>query len=126
MTRAQRRLTQGAGARLSAAGAGQIELTPSGEDWLIVLTRVNTTDPTNTYVNEPTVTTYRSIVSSSNEIDNTYSGFSATSDTRILIQAGESLIAVWAGGPALAFATLRVEGVCAPAGQGVALYGGGV
>jgi hypothetical protein len=102
--RAQRHLSQGDGARLTAAGAGQVALTPSGEDWLIVLTRVNTTDPTGTFVDEPTVTTYRSVVS----------------------EAGESLVAVWEDGPALGYATLRVEGIAAPAGQGVALYSGGV
>lgn len=123
--RAQGHLSQGGGVRLSTAGGGQVALTPSGEDWLIVLTRVNTTDPTGTFVDEPTVVTYRSAVSDANQIDSTYSGFSATSDTRVLIQSGESLIAEWEGGPSLGYATLRVEGLTAPAGQGIALYGGG-
>jgi len=110
--------------KLNAAGTVQLELSPSGEDWLIRTTRITCVQPLPTSP-EPELITYRSSVSPANQIDSSSSGFSATSGQRILLTAGESLIAVWTGGPADALATLIVEGISYPSGQGIAAYAGG-
>jgi hypothetical protein len=109
---------------LDATGAGQVQLTPGSEDWLILSTRVTCVMPLTTSP-EPAVVTYRSTVSPSNQLDATPSGSSDTSDTRILLTAGETLIVTWTGGPPGQVATARVAGVATPPGQAIALYGGG-
>jgi hypothetical protein len=108
---------------LDAAGEGSITLAPSGEDWLITSTRVSTSNAPGDA--EAIVTTYRNGVSPSNEIDATYSGFGDTSDTRIFLGSGETLVVGWSGGQPGARGTVRCQGVAYPAGQGPVAFSGG-
>jgi hypothetical protein len=121
---AQRHLTVAERVTLNAAGTAQAQFSPASEDWLILVTTVSTVQAAATD-SEPTVYTYRSGVSPSNLIDSTYSGFSATSDTRVMLAAGETLIVVWTDGEPGAAGTVRLEGVTYPPGGAIAAYGGG-
>jgi len=107
---------------LNAAGGVELSVSPSGEDWIIRTTRVTCVQPLPTSP-EPAVVLYRNGVSPSNELEDTGSGFKDTSGIRRLFVSGETCQAVWTGGPAGALATLIVEGIAYPSGQGIDAYG---
>lgn len=123
MTSAGKHLRQATSGRINTDGVVELALTPSSEDWLITVTRISctqtaVTDPT------PTCTTYRDGVAPANAIEGTYSGYSDSSDTRIFLAGGQTIIARWEGGTAGETAVLCVEGVAYSAGSGIAAYAG--
>lgn len=112
----------GATDEVNAAGEAEVTFTPASEDWIITRTRISCTGSSPP---QPTCTTYRSGVSAANQLDSTFSGFAATSYDRIYVGAGETYIARWEDAPVGATATMRIEGIAYPAGQGIAAYAAG-
>lgn len=102
--------------KLDATGQGQCSVGPAGVDWVIRTTTVSTS----TAVKKAQANTYKGGVSQANLVDGTNSGNGDTSDTVILLQAGEQLFCQWTGGDAGAMAFLRITGLAWPAGQGAA------
>lgn len=100
--------------RLDAAGEGQVEIGPAGQDWVTSLISVSTS----TAVKKPLVSLYKGGISTANLLEDTY-GNDAYNDP-VLLQPGELLYVTWAGGDVGATATLRVAGKSYPAGQGAA------
>jgi hypothetical protein len=100
-------LNQGGRATLSAAGAGTVTLAPTGlEQWRVTRMAVSVT----TAVLEPTAKVYVGSVSEQNLLSGTYSGALDSSDENQVLQNGQPLICIWAGGDAGAVATFSVFG----------------
>lgn len=98
---------------LDSTGAGGVDLYPAGGDLVVTKTTVTVS----TDVAEPTANIYRGGVSTVNLIEGTYSGSNDSTDARYLVQMGQAVSAVWAGGDAGATATLVVEGALFPPGR---------
>lgn len=98
---------------LDANGAGQVAIFPPGVDWVVTLSTVSTS----TAIKVPTARVYRNVVAQANFLEGSYTGSNDSSDTRIVLQAGESLICVWADGDAGALATYRLSGWQYASGQ---------
>jgi hypothetical protein len=101
-------------AALDAAGAGLVQLFPPGAGDLVVTLQ---TVSTSTATKVPTANVYRNAVTQANFVEGSYTGSNDSSNTRVVLHAGESLICVWAGGDAGARATYRISGVQYPPGQ---------
>jgi hypothetical protein len=101
-------------ATLDATGAGQVQLFAPGSGDLVVTLQ---TLFTSTATKVPTANIYRNFISTSNFLEGSYTGSNDSSDTRIVLRAGESLICVWSGGDVGAVATYSIRGVQYPSGQ---------
>lgn len=91
---------------LDASGGGQVTISPP-VDWQVTLVSVVTT----TAVKQPTFSLYLDSATPSGFLEGTYSGSRDASDTVHVIQPGQQLIGVWAGGDPGAKATMSVRGV---------------
>jgi hypothetical protein len=98
---------------LDASGGGQASIFPPGMDWVINLSTVSTS----TAVKVPTANVYRNFIAQANFVEGSYTGSNDSSDTRIVLHAGEALICVWTGGDPGATAAFRVSGFQYPSGQ---------
>jgi hypothetical protein len=98
---------------LDAAGGGQVDIYPSGGDWVVVHQSLQVS----TNVKEPTAKVYKGGVSPAGFVEGSYSGSNDASDTRVVLQSSNSLSCVWTGGDAGARATYYVTVVQYPAGQ---------
>ena len=99
---------------LDGAGAGQVAVyAPGGGDLVVTLQTVATSTATKV----PTALIYRNAVTAVNQIEGSYTGSNDSSDTRIVLHPGESLICALTGVDAGAFATYRISGVLYPPGQ---------
>ena len=92
-------------ATLSAAGGGQVTISPPVE-WEVQLVSVSVS----TAAAEPTFKLYLDSVTPSGFLEGTYSGSQDSSDTTHRVQPGQQLIGVWAGGDPGAKATMVVRG----------------
>lgn len=99
--------------KLDATGAGQVPLYATGGDLVVTLQTL----ATSTAVKQPTANVYRNAVTTANFIEGSYTGSNDSSNTRIVLHAGESLICVWSGGDVGATATYRISGVLYPPGR---------
>ena len=99
---------------LDGSGGGQVQHFAPGGGTLVV---TGQSVSTSTATKVPTTKVYRNFVAQANYIEGSYTGSNDSSDTRIPLQAGESLICVWAGGDPGASATYRLTAVLYPPGQ---------
>ena len=107
------RLDQYATALFDANGRAVAVLptTPQFRRWSVTVTTIGTTSALRS-----SCQTYRGSESASNLIDtSSLLGNSDTSDTAFVLEAGEYLTAVWAGGTPGATATCRILGTDEPA-----------
>lgn len=93
--------------KLSAAGAGTAQVSPTGlETWQI--TRIAVTVTSN--VLEPVAQVYVGSVAPGNLLAGTYTGSLDSSDENQTLNPGQGLLCTWTGGDAGATATLSVFG----------------
>lgn len=97
---------------LDAAGGLQVDISPTGGDWVIKRNSVFVSSNTA----EPTARIYRNSISQAGFVEGSYTGSNDTSDTRIVAQQGDTLSCVWAGGDVGARATWSLTIVQYPAG----------
>ena len=97
---------------LDATGAGQVSISPTGGDWVLVNSAVTVSSSTL----QPTAKLYRNAVAQVNFVEGSYSGANDSSNTRIVLKQGEQLICAWTGGDAGARASLVAQVVQYPAG----------
>ncbi|WP_163570759.1 hypothetical protein [Fodinicola feengrottensis] len=98
---------------LDATGAGQVLITPTGGDWVLVNMGVSVSSSTL----QPTAKLFKNFPAQVNFIEGSYTGANDSSNTRIVLRQGETLFCVWAGGDAGARATLVCQVVQYPPGQ---------
>lgn len=108
-------LTRVGQVRLDAAGAGTASVFCPGMDWVVDSRGVSIAGAT---ASGASASEYLNGVSDLRYLQGTYDGANDSSGRRQLLQAGDVLYVVWAGGPANAIATFRASGLAYPAGQG--------
>lgn len=101
-------LQEAKSANADGSGRAAIRLGPftAFERWQIRRITVQSTST----VLVPTVRIYRGSESRTRLIDGTFTGTFDHSDTDLLLQTGEELLAVWEGGDASHVATISLEG----------------
>lgn len=101
-------LQEGKSANADASGRAAIRLGPftAFERWQVKRITVQSTST----VLVPTVKLYRGSESRTRMIDGTFTGTFDHSDTDLLLQTGEELLAIWENGDANHVATITLEG----------------
>jgi hypothetical protein len=100
---------------LDANGAGTASVACPGMDWVINQRSVSIAGAT---ASGATAQEYLNATSDAAYLQGTYDGARDSSGRVQLLQAGDVLYCVWAGGPVASVATYRVSGLGYPAGQG--------